>query len=80
MEGAGYLRSQAELCLQMARAMSDPHAAEGLRAAAGRYFARALVVESPAPTAEQVFSPRAHARKSGMLPAISFEPTSTASA
>ena len=67
MEGAGYLRSQAELCLQMARAMSDPHAADRLRAAAARYFARALVVESQTPTAERTLPLRANeARKSVM--------------
>ena len=67
MEGAGYLRSQAELCLQMAWAMSDPHAAVSLRAAAAEDFARALVVENQTATAEQIFSPRANqARKSVM--------------
>ena len=47
MQDASYLRSQAELCLQMARGMRDDKVAGNLRAAATQYFVRALEVESP---------------------------------
>jgi hypothetical protein len=47
VQDARYLRSQAELCLQMARGMRDDKVAENLRAAATQYFVRALEVERP---------------------------------
>ena len=47
MQDASYLRSQAELCLQMARGMSDDKVAANPRAAATQYFVRALEVERP---------------------------------
>jgi hypothetical protein len=47
VQDASYLRSQAELCLQMARKIRDDKVAENLRAAATQYFARALEVERP---------------------------------
>lgn len=45
MRDARYLRGQAELCLEMARQMSDPKAAENLRAEAARYHAEAAEIE-----------------------------------
>jgi hypothetical protein len=45
MESARYLRDQALLCLDLARLMSDPQAAEAFRASAVAYFARAIEVE-----------------------------------
>ncbi len=45
MQDARYFRDQAALCLQMARLMSDPHAAESLRADAAQYAARATELE-----------------------------------
>jgi hypothetical protein len=45
MQDAGYFRSQAELCLQIARALSDHKAAENLRAVAAQYLVRALETE-----------------------------------
>jgi uncharacterized protein DUF6894 len=45
MQDACYLRSQAELCLQIARALSDHKAAENLRAVAAQYFVRTLEAE-----------------------------------
>ena len=42
MQDAAYLRSQAELCLRMAHEMSDNEVAANFRAAARRYFCRAL--------------------------------------
>jgi hypothetical protein len=47
VQDAAYLRSQAELCLQVARETSDNRIANNLRAAAARYFARACDVERP---------------------------------
>jgi hypothetical protein len=46
MEDAAYLRSQAELCLEIAQQMSDPLAARELRRKAARYLARATNAES----------------------------------
>jgi hypothetical protein len=46
MQGAAYLRSQAELCLQMAHLMSDRRVAEGLQIKAAQYFARAMAIEA----------------------------------
>lgn len=50
MRDARYLRAQAELCLEMARQMSDPAAAENLCAEAARYHAEAAEIESGAPS------------------------------
>jgi hypothetical protein len=47
MQDANYLRSQAKLCLQMARQTSDDKTAGNLRAAAVQYFDRAVEVEGP---------------------------------
>jgi hypothetical protein len=49
MRDANYLRAQAELCLEMARQMSDPKAAATLKAAAAKYHAEAASVEEPQP-------------------------------
>jgi hypothetical protein len=46
MEDAAYLRSRAELCLQMVLHISDPKAAEGLRVTAAQYLARAMDAEN----------------------------------
>jgi hypothetical protein len=46
MESARYHRAQAELCLQMARHMSDPASANMLRANATRHFALATELEN----------------------------------
>jgi hypothetical protein len=46
MESARYHRTQAELCLQMARHMSDPASANMLRANATRHFALATELEN----------------------------------
>jgi hypothetical protein len=45
VQSARYCRDQAALCLEMARQMSDPQAAENLRAAAAQHFARATELE-----------------------------------
>ncbi len=55
MQDASYLRSQAELCLHIARALSDYEAAENLRAVAAQYFVRALEAERQLATAESNF-------------------------
>jgi hypothetical protein len=47
MQDAHYLRSQAELCLHMAAAVSDVKVAVCLRAAAADYFLRAVDAECP---------------------------------
>jgi hypothetical protein len=46
MEDAAYLRSQAELCLEIAQQMSDPVAARELRLKAAQYLARATNPEA----------------------------------
>jgi hypothetical protein len=46
MESARYHRARAELCLQMARHMSDPASANLLRANATRHFALATELEN----------------------------------
>lgn len=46
MRDAKYLRSQAELCLEMARQLSDETTADNLRAEAARYHAEAAENES----------------------------------
>ncbi len=49
MHDARYFRSRAELCLTMARQMSDPRAADNLRTMAALYTERAIALEtSPA--------------------------------
>jgi hypothetical protein len=45
MQSAQYLRSQAELCLEVAELVSNRHDAEQLRITAADYFARALAAE-----------------------------------
>jgi hypothetical protein len=45
VETPRYHRDQAEDCLELARLMSDPHAARILRSAAGRYFEQASELE-----------------------------------
>jgi len=45
MQTARYHRDHAELCLQMARSMSDPQAADVLRTAAARHFEQAIQLE-----------------------------------
>jgi hypothetical protein len=45
METPSYHRDQAEHCLELARLMSDPHAARILRSAAGRHFEQASELE-----------------------------------
>jgi kynureninase len=55
MQDASYLRSQAELCLHIARALSDHEAAENLRAVAAQYFVRALEAEPQLAIAESNF-------------------------
>jgi hypothetical protein len=51
MRDARYLRTEAELCLEMARQMSDHTVSESLRAEAARYNAEAAEIESGAKTA-----------------------------
>jgi hypothetical protein len=46
MESARHHRAQAELCLEMARHMSDPASANLLRANASRHFAIATKLEN----------------------------------
>jgi hypothetical protein len=48
MQSARYHRCQAELCLEMARLMSDRHAADALCAAAARHVAQAAELEKQA--------------------------------
>ena len=55
MQDASYLRSQAELCLQMARAMSDHKAAENLRAVAASVLSAPLEAERQLAIAESNF-------------------------
>ena len=45
MRDARYIRAQAKLCMEIARQMSDPKAAEKLRADAARYHAEATEIE-----------------------------------
>ena len=45
MQDARYFRSQAELCLEMARQVSDRRMAESLRLDAAQYFMRATELE-----------------------------------
>jgi hypothetical protein len=46
MRDARYLRAQAELCLEMARQMSDQRTRDNLRAEAARYLAEAAEIET----------------------------------
>jgi hypothetical protein len=46
MRDARYVRAQAELCLDLARQMSDRHAADNLKAQAARYHAEAAALEA----------------------------------
>lgn len=46
MRDAQYLRAQAELCLEVARQISDLKTAENLKAEAARYHAEAAAVEA----------------------------------
>jgi hypothetical protein len=46
MRDARYLRAQAELCLEMARQMSDQTTADNLRTEAARYHAEAAEIET----------------------------------
>ena len=52
MRDARYLRAQAELCLEMARQMSDQIASENLHAEAARYHAEAIEIETGVKTWE----------------------------
>lgn len=49
MRDVPYLRAQAELCLELARNLSDRAAAEDLRAEAARYQAEAAEQEAEQP-------------------------------
>ena len=55
MPDTQYLRGQAALCLEMASEMTDPKAAEKLRADAARYHKRAVELEAK----EEEEAPRA---------------------
>ena len=46
MRDARYLRAQAELCLEMARQISDAATSDNLRAEAARYHAEAAKIET----------------------------------
>jgi hypothetical protein len=48
MPNARYFRDQASLCLEMAQQMSDPRAAENLRASAASHFMKAIELERTA--------------------------------
>ena len=50
MRDARYLRAQAELCLEMARQLSDETTADNLRAEAARHHAEADEIETGART------------------------------
>ena len=54
MRDARYRRAQAELRLEIARQMSDPKAAEQLRADAARYHAAAAEIESMEPSTQPI--------------------------
>ena len=56
MQDARYLRAQARLCLEIASQLSDPKAAERLRAEAADYHARAAELEEgPQPARLEAF-------------------------
>jgi hypothetical protein len=68
MEARRYHLEQAEDCLELARLMSDPHAARILRFAAGRHFEQASEIEgspSIAPEADLRPAPCARRRQAG---------------
>jgi hypothetical protein len=46
MRDAQYLRAQADLCLEMARQVSDRSSSDNLRAEAARYHAEATEIET----------------------------------
>ena len=46
MQDARYFRSQAELCLELARQVSDRRMADSLRSDAAQYFLRATELET----------------------------------
>ena len=46
MRDARYLRAQSELCLEMARQISDAATSDNLRAEAARYHAEAAEIET----------------------------------
>jgi hypothetical protein len=46
MQDATYLRAQADLCLKIAEQMSDPKAAEKIRADAAKFHERAVQLEA----------------------------------
>jgi hypothetical protein len=46
MRDAQYLRAQADLCLEMARQVSDRASSDNLRAEAARYHAEAIEIET----------------------------------
>jgi hypothetical protein len=48
MQTARHFRDQAALCLEIAQQLSDPRAADNLRAAAGYYQKRAAEIEQRA--------------------------------
>jgi len=52
VQNAGYFRDQAALCLEVARQMSDPEAAENMLASAAKYFAKANELEKQAEDAD----------------------------
>ena len=54
MRDARYLRAQAELCLEIARQMSDRKAAQQLRADAARYYAEATEIEGMEPSTQPI--------------------------
>ena len=54
MRDARELRAQAELCLEIARQMSDREAAEQLRADAARYHAAAAEIEGMEPSTQPI--------------------------
>ena len=51
MRDARYLRAEAELCLEIAREMSDRRPAENRRAEAARYHAEVSQIEAAEPSA-----------------------------
>jgi hypothetical protein len=57
MEDARYQRQQAEHCLRMARHISDPLAANLMRAAAASHFAKAVELEDNAKAKEERVTP-----------------------
>ena len=57
MQGARYLRAQAELCLEIARQMSDGTLADGLRDRAAQHFARAVESEAQSGVPTHAFEP-----------------------